>query len=447
MAWNVVIAGAASPGRPRPGGSSGCCRSSRRGLVLVNDVNFLLYTPFLPEAAAGTLEPRHVVTPLRDILKRTNLRLGAITGHDPASRTVELHTHEGGRSERATTSSCSPWARSRAAAGSGARPARDRLQEPGRRDLAAKPRGRDARACQRHRRSGAPRRAAHLRLRRRRLRRPRGARRAPGLRRRRDGSATRELACTGCAGSWSRPLTGCCPRSIPSSPTTRCASCAGAGSTSASAPAWRRSRHDSLSLSTGETIPTRTVVWTAGVAPHPSLKRLSVPLDDERPRPSTITLRVAGCTRSGRSATAPRSRPRPVARLHARRPPSTRSARARSPPTTSPPSWASAAAARSPTRPAPRSSTSAATRPSATSGRRPFSGFVAWWLARTYHMSQIPGLARKVRAVVDWTVGLPFRRDISEVGSIGHPRPLRERGLRARRLPPPAGLGDGRRYV
>ena len=40
-------------------------------------------------------------------------------------------------------------------------------------------------------------------------------------------------------------------------------------------------------------------------------------------------------------------------------------------------------------------------------------------------MSQIPGVARKVRAVVDWTVGLPFRRDIAEVGSIGHPRPLR----------------------
>ena len=37
-----------------------------------------------------------------------------------------------------------------------------------------------------------------------------------------------------------------------------------------------------------------------------------------------------------------------------------------------------------------------------------FRGFVAWWMARTYHMSQIPGLARKIRAVVDWTVGLPF---------------------------------------
>ena len=57
-------------------------------------------------------------------------------------------------------------------------------------------------------------------------------------------------------------------------------------------------------------------------------------------------------------------------------------------------------------------------------GRLKFRGFVAWWMARTYHMSQIPGLARKIRAVVDWTVGLPFARDTAEVGSIGHPRPL-----------------------
>src|SRR5205085_5028752 len=58
-------------------------------------------------------------------------------------------------------------------------------------------------------------------------------------------------------------------------------------------------------------------------------------------------------------------------------------------------------------------------------GDRTFRGFPAWWLARTYHMSQIPGTARKVRAVLDWTASLPFRRDISEVGSIGHPGPLR----------------------
>jgi NADH dehydrogenase len=59
-------------------------------------------------------------------------------------------------------------------------------------------------------------------------------------------------------------------------------------------------------------------------------------------------------------------------------------------------------------------------------GRLTFSGFIAWWMARTYHLSQIPGLVRKIRAVIDWTVSLPFQRDVSEVGSIGHPRPLRE---------------------
>src|SRR5262249_47236817 len=44
---------------------------------------------------AGLLEPRHVVTPLREMLKRTYLRLGAVTAHDPAARTVSMRTHEG----------------------------------------------------------------------------------------------------------------------------------------------------------------------------------------------------------------------------------------------------------------------------------------------------------------------------------------------------------------
>jgi NADH:ubiquinone reductase (H+-translocating) len=39
-------------------------------VTLVN-VNFMLYTPLLPGAAAGTLEPRHVVVPLREQLHRT----------------------------------------------------------------------------------------------------------------------------------------------------------------------------------------------------------------------------------------------------------------------------------------------------------------------------------------------------------------------------------------
>src|SRR5688500_5672154 len=95
MAWNVVIAGGRFGGAHAARGLEKLMPSQSARLQLVNDVNFLLYTPFLPEAAAGTLEPRHVVTPLRDMLKRTNLRLGAVTAHDPQRRTLALRTHEG----------------------------------------------------------------------------------------------------------------------------------------------------------------------------------------------------------------------------------------------------------------------------------------------------------------------------------------------------------------
>src|SRR3954470_20246221 len=95
MAWNVVIAGGGFGGAAAAHELERVMPKQAARLALVNETNFLLYTPFLPEAAAGLLEPRHVVTPLREILKRTYLRLGAIPAHDPAARTVELRTHAG----------------------------------------------------------------------------------------------------------------------------------------------------------------------------------------------------------------------------------------------------------------------------------------------------------------------------------------------------------------
>ena len=53
-------------------------------ITLINDVNYMLYSPLLPGAAAGTLEARHIVVPLRQRLKRTELRLGWVTGGNPA---------------------------------------------------------------------------------------------------------------------------------------------------------------------------------------------------------------------------------------------------------------------------------------------------------------------------------------------------------------------------
>jgi len=40
------------------------------------------------------------------------------------------------------------------------------------------------------------------------------------------------------------------------------------------------------------------------------------------------------------------------------------------------------------------------------------SGFLAWWLYRTYYLYQLPRLERKLRVVIDWTLELIFRRDI-----------------------------------
>ena len=49
-------------------------------------------------------------------------------------------------------------------------------------------------------------------------------------------------------------------------------------------------------------------------------------------------------------------------------------------------------------------------------------GFPAWFLARTYHLAQMPSTARRGRLVVDWTVGLLFGRDSAELGQLGHRR-------------------------
>lgn len=42
-----------------------------------------------------------------------------------------------------------------------------------------------------------------------------------------------------------------------------------------------------------------------------------------------------------------------------------------------------------------------------------FSGFIAWWMWRTIYLSKLPGTARKLRVIFDWTFELLFPRDLA----------------------------------
>jgi NADH dehydrogenase len=67
-------------------------RHTGHELVLVNPENFLQYQPFLPEAASGNIEPRHVVVPLRQVLKRTRLVVGETETVDHDARQAWVRT-------------------------------------------------------------------------------------------------------------------------------------------------------------------------------------------------------------------------------------------------------------------------------------------------------------------------------------------------------------------
>jgi len=422
MAWNVVIAGGGFGGAYAARELERLMPKQSARLMLVNDVNFLLYTPFLPEAAAGTLEPRHVVTPLRDILRRTYLRLGAITAHDPASRTVEVRNHEGETDEvrydalllaLGSVSRVLPvpgldrhaigfksladaiWLRNHVV--ETLEVAND-TEDPARRDqqltyvfVGGGYAGLEALAELQDFAVDAMERYPRARL--------------HGMRWVLVEATNRVLPETdpGLADYALRELRG---RGIDIR----------LGTTLDEVTA------STAKLSTGETLPTRTVVWTAGVAPHPSLRTLSVPLDERGRVPVDEYLRVEGLERVwavGDCAAVPN----PDGGVS----PGTAQQAVRQGPVAAHNIAAElGVGSPRPFRYRDRASFVNLGRYKAVGqlGQRRFRGFPAWWLARTYHMSQIPGVARKVRAVVDWTVSLPFSRDVSEVGSIGHPRPL-----------------------
>ncbi|WP_184611868.1 NAD(P)/FAD-dependent oxidoreductase [Sphaerisporangium krabiense] len=69
--------------------------SGKVRITIVDPQSYMTYQPFLPEAAAGNLSPRHVVTPLRRVLPKVRILNGKVTKVHHDSKTVTFVPNAG----------------------------------------------------------------------------------------------------------------------------------------------------------------------------------------------------------------------------------------------------------------------------------------------------------------------------------------------------------------
>ena len=391
-----------------------------RGATIVSHENFMLYTPLLPEAASGTLEPRHTVVPLRVMCPQAELLLGDLTAVDLEARTATVETDAGPQTRALAR------ARARARRGAAHRSRFPGLREHGAlvqvaagRDQPSQPRAARARGGRRGAgRRSAPR-AALVRLRRRGLRRRRGARRALRPRRRRDAllpAAARRAAAVG-----ARRRRAEDPAGDPAAARrVRRARARGAR---------RRDprRHDAR---VGDA-PTRPCSATARASRRTRSSGRRACARTRCCASSASRSTIAAASRST-SSCASAACPSVWALGDCARVPNTRSDDARSAdvPARAPPGAPAREEPRAATRSrtatgcSARSRRSAATRGSPTSLGLRFRGFLGWFVTRSYHLYQLPLAQRRSRVVVDWTSSLLFRRDLAELGMLGQTEDL-----------------------
>ena len=424
MARRIVIAG---------GGFGGlyAARTLERVLpphsarvTLVNDTNHMLYTPLLPGAAGGTLEPRHVVVPLREELSATELLVGRVRGADPQARTLTVDGLEG---ETHTLA----YDHLIVAVGSVSRT----LPVPGLAEHAIGFKTLPEGIALRNRVIRAMEVAESL---------PTPDQRAPwltvvfvgagyaGL----EGLAELQDFATDVIDRYPRcradgmrfVLVEARDRVMPEI-APRLAAFAQRELT-ARGMEFKLSTTvaevgpDQVTLATGERIPARLCVWTAGVRPAPVTSRLGLALTPDGRIPTDRHLRAAGADgvwAIGDAAAVPdparRGQPCPPTAQHAIRQ-GRRVARN-----------VAAALGRGRSRPFRYRTLGVFVdlgrkeAVASTVGVR-WRGGLAWLLARTYHLAMMPGLKRKLRLLTDWNVGLLFGRDGSELGQLGHPETL-----------------------
>jgi len=60
-------------------------------ITMVSEDNFILFTPMLPQVASGTIETRHIVTPIRTLINKTKFYEAKIKHIDPHGKSVTLY--------------------------------------------------------------------------------------------------------------------------------------------------------------------------------------------------------------------------------------------------------------------------------------------------------------------------------------------------------------------
>ncbi|MDF2749365.1 MAG: FAD-dependent pyridine nucleotide-disulfide oxidoreductase [Gaiellaceae bacterium] len=392
-----------------------------RGATIVSPDNFMLFTPILPEAASGTIEPRHVVVPLRQMCPHAELLLGTAVGLDEERRVVTVETTHADSFEVAYEQLVlAPGAVTRT------------FPVPGLAEHAV----------------GFKDLADAIRLRNRVLRELEAADAELD-----DAEAATHLTFVfvgaGYAGvealaelsdlaadalryyprlrrvSQRWVLVDAAPKILPEIP-TRLGDYAARELARRGVEIHVGTTVESIGeretvLSNGERITTHTVVWTAGVKASPLLGSWGLPLEERGRVRVDEYLRVEG-------------RERVWALGDAAAVPNTRTPGEFDPPTS-----------QHALRQARRLAKNLAGDPQpygyrmlgqvATLGRYKgvadvmglrFRGFPGWFLTRTYHLLQLPLLSRKLRVVTDWTTSLFFRRDIAELSMLGRPHRLDE---------------------
>jgi NADH:quinone reductase (non-electrogenic) len=397
-------------------------------ITMVSEDNFMLFTPLLPGAAAGTLEPRHVVVSLREQLKRTHLVLGSVEGADPDARTVVVRTAMGDTRTidydqlvvalGSTTRTLPVPGLAEHAVGFKTLPEaialRNRLiHSLELADIATDPAQRRALLTFVFVGAGYAGLEGIAEL-------QDFARdvikRYPSL----DMSETRFVLVE--ARDRVMPEIGQKLAAFATRELRR------RGLDVRTSTTVQRIDSRSVALSDGEVLECRTVCWTAGVRPVPVVARLVLQLDSGGRIEVEETCRVKGYDdvwALGDAAAVPDparpGNPSPPTAQHA-----LRQGRL---------VGRNVAAVLAGREPAPFTFKTLGVfvdmgryKAVAETGPLRWKGFPAWFLARTYHLGLMPGIKRRVRLVTDWTVGLLFGRDASDLGTLGHPARLLEAG-------------------